>query len=219
MNDADEIRKELGKWKKEDIINLYTKTYRRVAKEIKQELDEEILAGPGAKKTRSNWRFTCKKFIADLLAFKEGDPGYKDSLIQLCRLYDIMGRATSFFVSLEEYVREVAEEIFAPVKEKYESTWKDRFSLMVTEEEIICRDRYKSLLWFITAIWLEEGNPLGGWEYVKEINPNPHRPEITLYQILMYYANLKEDWIKIYDTAVSEGIEPRESLVEQRASI
>ena len=51
MMKAEEIRSALAAWEKEDIVKLYTATYRRLPKEVKEEIDEVIKAGPKQKVT------------------------------------------------------------------------------------------------------------------------------------------------------------------------
>lgn len=50
-----------------------------------------------SKKQRSNWRFTVKGLIKELETFQPGEPDYVPSCFLLLDIYDILGRATSFY--------------------------------------------------------------------------------------------------------------------------
>ena len=319
---AEEIRNVLKTWKKEDIVKLYTQTYRRVPKAAKEELDLVIRNGMGSgtaavqkkkderrdireleqeidifierateglyyyanrtvsKKERSNWRFTVKRMIKELMSYTPEDIEYDKSNVLLCHIYDILGRAAGFYtfasqdpyhtvgyesqpqffreicqrvdqsptdeaepwdelitvgcngqndpetvddeihaVLLElfetpeqlKWARETTEELFQPIRDKYEKNYKDRFSGFVTEDEIITRNKYTSFLWFITAVHMKEGDLAGAYDYVMKSKPN-HRDEVTLYCLLQNYASNEEEWRKLYEMGLDHGIEPREML-------
>ena len=318
---VEEIRNQLKSWSQEDIVKLYTKTYRRLPKAVKEEIDEIILTGLRAekkpvkkvpskpdlsaleaeinifienalngnyyysnrtisKKERSNWRFTVKRFIKELEVFNPEDEGFDKSNILLCRIYDILGHATSFytFASQEPYhtlgyksqsgffsqickrvrdsttdslepmkelircgcngnndfenvdryihyaildtfqepeevqdLQNLAQELFVPVRNRYESMYKGKYSSLITEDEIITRGKYESLTWFIAAVMIRQDDLHRAYDFIKDVAPNASR-EIDLYCILSYYADTSDNWKELYNMGIQEGIEPREGL-------
>ncbi len=135
---VEEIRAKLREWPMEDVLKLYSLTYRRLPKEVKEEMDALILAGPGtkpekkvkkevlkdmdelediilefvenakdgkyyysnrevSKKERSNWRFTVKAFIKDLLAYPVESEYIHRSNMLLIKLYGILSRACTVY--------------------------------------------------------------------------------------------------------------------------
>ena len=325
---ADEIRTYLKKWNQEDLLKLYTQTYRRVPKDVKEELDEIIQSGfkkeapkvskrqekpniaalrseieqfdrlardgyyyqPNrtvSKKERANWRFTAKRMIKDACAFRPDDPEYDESNLLLCMLYDLLGYATGFYtfasqdpyhavgyksqaecfemitdrvmrshsdsqeplrelircgcngrndyenldeiihrILLEDVVNDdmldemqaLAEELFAPVKEEYDCSYRGQTHFMITEDEIITRDRHESLCWFLVCILLKRGMLRDAYDFAMKNGEN-QRKEVDFYILLTHYPLSDEDWIELYQMGLKDGIKPRDTLKEAYAKL
>ena len=162
------------------------------------EITDRILAG------RPNDE-VLKELLKDSL---NGYVDYNTLTLSIHRLF------YSFFRGRKlEHVVELAKEIFEPIRSRYEEHYSQP-SFMITGDQIVVSRAYESLSEFITGAYMQLQQPMEAYDFAMDTCRKSDE-EIALYVLLTDYTDDEDDWIAIYNRALKDKIEPRESLQER----